>query len=104
MGNFIVRGFGPAVRRGVFWNLGFITTSSNPTPRYLLYRVLEPLKPYIVGTWRVREIYAAIDLFIYGQSHVDMACTRYSCMLPHALRLNCASLRRLAFQSFGPWA
>ena len=23
-------------------------------PRYLLYRVLEPLGPYIVGTWRVR--------------------------------------------------
>ena len=24
------------------------------TPRYLLYRVLEPLNPYIVGTWGVR--------------------------------------------------
>ena len=24
------------------------------TPRYLLYRVLEPLGPYIVGTWGVR--------------------------------------------------
>ena len=24
------------------------------TPRYLLFRVLEPLGPYIVGTWRVR--------------------------------------------------
>ena len=23
-------------------------------PRYLLYRVLEPLGPYIVGTWEVR--------------------------------------------------
>ena len=25
------------------------------TPRYLLYRVLEPLGPYIAGTWEVRE-------------------------------------------------
>ena len=23
--------------------------------RYLLYRVLDPLGPYIVGTWRVRD-------------------------------------------------
>ena len=27
------------------------------TPRYLLYRVLEPIRPYIVGTWRVRVLY-----------------------------------------------
>ena len=26
-------------------------------PRYLLYRVLEPLGPYIVGTWGVRVYY-----------------------------------------------
>ena len=32
-----------------------IKTAEEPalTPRYLLYRVLEPLGPYIVGTWEV---------------------------------------------------
>ena len=32
------------------------TPNTNPPARYLLYRVLEPLGPCIVGTWRVREI------------------------------------------------
>ena len=34
--------------------ISFVLLNCALTPRYLLYRVLEPLGPFFVGTWRVR--------------------------------------------------
>ena len=37
-----------------------------PPPRYLLYRVLEPLGPYIVGTWEVGVYQLPIGVLLHG--------------------------------------
>ena len=72
-----------------FWSgpLFLLHPRSGPSkpinPRYLLYRVLEPLGPYIVGTWRARETHkplnpkaCAISTQSVGRCSQTRACVR----------------------------